>query len=386
MSSLRIRTLTAGLTLANYNDTGRFESALAFLDTAKQAFTNAGYVVQTARIALTSLLADTDSPTRTRALEQLRVLDRMAVDRGVIVNLGPLSRTNRDDPSLADWTQELVRATKSISFSVVIASAQGVHERSAAVAGHIMRTLAQALPLGVANFRFAAAANIPAGTPFFPVSWHEGAADTLAVGIESAGLVEAAFKSRGATNGEEQLKRVFNEALAPIEKIAMEVATRAHRTYLGIDTSPAPSLDRSIAAGIEAYTHAPFGGAGTLEACATVTSAIKNLAVKSCGYSGLMLPVLEDPLLADRAAEGRYGIRDLLLFSSVCGTGLDVVPIPGDTSADAIARVLRDVAALSMKLQKALSARLFIVPGKRAGERASFNDPLLTDATVMRVE
>src|SRR5690349_3609237 len=117
MSSLRIRTLTAGLTLANYNDTGRFESALAFLDTAKQAFANAGYVVQTARIALTSLLADTDSPTRTRALEQLRVLDRMAVDRGVIVNLGPLSRTNRDDPSLADWTQELVRATKSISFS-----------------------------------------------------------------------------------------------------------------------------------------------------------------------------------------------------------------------------------------------------------------------------
>jgi uncharacterized protein (UPF0210 family) len=384
MSSLRIRTLTAGLTLANFNEVGRFESALAFLDTAKQAFADAGYMVQTARIAVTSLLADVDLQTRTQALEQLRVLDRMAVDRGVIINLGPLSRTNRDDPSLPEWTQELVRATKSISFSVVIASAKGVHGRSAAVAANIMRTLAQALPLGVANFRFAAAANIPAGTPFFPVSWHDAAVDTLAVGVESAGLVEAAFKLGG--EAEQQLKRVFNEALTPIEKIAMEAAKRGQRTYLGIDTSPAPSLDRSIAAGIEAYTHAPFGGAGTLEACATVTSAIKNLAVKSCGYSGLMLPVLEDPLLADRAAEGRYGLRDLLLFSSVCGTGLDVVPIPGDTSADALTRVLRDVAALSVKLQKALSARLFIVPGKRAGERASFNDPLLTDATIMRVE
>src|SRR5215813_11214236 len=110
MSSLRIRTLTTGLTLASYNEVGRFESALAFLDTAKQAFTDAGYMVQTARIALTSLLADVDPQTRTKALEQLRVLDRMAVDRGVIVNLGPLSRTNRDDPSLAEWTQELVRA------------------------------------------------------------------------------------------------------------------------------------------------------------------------------------------------------------------------------------------------------------------------------------
>ena len=50
-----------------------------------------------------------------------------------------------------------------------------------------------------------------------------------------------------------------------------------------------------------------------------------------CGYCGLMLPVLEDPVLAQRAGEGRYSVRDLLLYSSVCGTGLDVVPVPGDT-------------------------------------------------------
>ena len=93
-----------------------------------------------------------------------------------------------------------------------------------------------------------------------------------------------------------------------------------------------------------------------------------------------------DPLLAQRAGEKRFGVSDLLLYSAVCGTGLDVVPLPGDTSSDRLARILRDVGALSVKLRKPLSARLFLVPGKKVGEIARFNDPLLTDSMVMQPE
>src|SRR5262249_17224564 len=146
-----------------------------------------------------------------------------------------------------------------------------------------------------------------------------------------------------------------------------------------IDVSPAPLKGASIGEAIEALMHKPFGSAGTLEACAAITDVLHNLNVKRCGYSGLMLPVLEDPVLAQRAAEGRYGVRELLLYSSVCGTGLDVVPLPGDPAADQMARLIRDVAALSVKLHKPLSARLFPIPGKKAGERAVFDDPFLTD-------
>ena len=96
--------------------------------------------------------------------------------------------------------------------------------------------------------------------------------------------------------------------------------------------------------------------------------------------------MLEDPVLARRATERRFGVHELLLFSSVCGTGLDVVPIPGDTPIEVITRVIGDVAALATRLQKPLSARLFPVPGKQAGEVARFDDPLLTDAAVMPVE
>ena len=164
---------------------------------------------------------------------------------------------------------------------------------------------------------------------------------------------------------------------------AAQLASDFRWDYLGIDTSPAPGLDASIGQAIETLTGAPFGSASTLSACAAITDVLKTLSVKTCGYSGLMLPVMEDPVLARRAAEGRYTLAELLLYSSVCGTGLDVVPIPGETPLDKVEAILFDVASLASKYQKPLSARLFPAPGKQVGETVSFDNPYLTDAMVM---
>lgn len=206
------------------------------------------------------------------------------------------------------------------------------------------------------------------------------------MGVESASLVEEVFASAPRQRAGAELVAALHEVLIPLERTGAEWAAREQRIWRGIDTSPAPLQDRSIAAAIEALTHMPFGSVSTLEACSIITSAVRSLNVTRCGYCGLMLPVLEDPVLAQRAGEGRYGIRDLLLYSSVCGTGLDVVPIPGDTSVDTLHGLLKDVAALSVRLSKPLSARLLLVPGRKAGEMARFNDPLLTDCVVMKVD
>ena len=90
-----------------------------------------------------------------------------------------------------------------------------------------------------------------------------------------------------------------------------------------------------------------------------------------------MLPVLEDPILAQRSAEGLLNIGELLQWSAVCGTGLDTVPVPGDVSEAALARLLFDVAALSVRLHKPLTARLMPLPGKVAGDPVHFDFRLL---------
>jgi uncharacterized protein (UPF0210 family) len=95
-----------------------------------------------------------------------------------------------------------------------------------------------------------------------------------------------------------------------------------------------------------------------------------------------MLPVLEDAVLGRRWEEGYVNVHQLLLYSAVCGTGLDTIPLPGDSSVEAIAHLLLDVATLALRLQKPLSARLFPVPGKRAGEHTTFTSPYLTNTVV----
>ncbi|MCK4717609.1 MAG: DUF711 family protein, partial [Thermoplasmata archaeon] len=148
-----------------------------------------------------------------------------------------------------------------------------------------------------------------------------------------------------------------------------------------------PSLvpEESIACAYEAIGMGRFGGPGTLVISAMITSVLKALPVKRCGYSGLMLPVCEDAGLAQRANEDAYGIHDLLLFSAVCGCGLDTIPIPGDTPVKRIEAILLDVTSMALRLDKPLSARLLPVPGKKAGEVAHFGSEYLVDCRIFDV-
>jgi uncharacterized protein len=173
---------------------------------------------------------------------------------------------------------------------------------------------------------------------------------------------------------------------------AFEIQRHAHRVdmetgwrYAGIDLSPAPAKDISIGAAIESLTQLPFGSSGTLTAAATITAAIKDVGVQQTGYSGLMLPILEDTRLAQRWSEGRVSLDALLAYSAVCGTGLDTVPLPGDVTEEQLDLIIGDMASLAVKWHKPLTARLLPVAGKHAGEMTEFTDPNLVNAKVQRL-
>jgi uncharacterized protein len=95
-----------------------------------------------------------------------------------------------------------------------------------------------------------------------------------------------------------------------------------------------------------------------------------------------MLPVLEDPVLAERWSSGAVSLDSLLSYSSVCGTGLDTVPLPGTATTEQLTRIMGDVATLSVKWNKPLTARLLPIAGKAAGQQSDFSDPHLLNATI----
>jgi len=381
----RIRTITAGVTLINITDTVSIHKAIGFLEKAKQTFIAKGYEVQSVRISTQNLHEIIQGPLTENTIDDLRKIDRILVKKNVSMAIGELLAGDQYEPKIADCVTRLINKTSNISFSLSIASEKiGTHSKSIKSAAEICRALSENSKGGEGNFRFTASANCPAGIPFFPAAFHKGV-NSFAIGLEYPNLITRIFKTSDWGNAEANLKRVLEKEMKPIELLANTIQN-SNWKYDGIDTSPAPGLDASIGTAIETLTNKPFGSSTTLSACAIITKVIKNLEIKSCGYSGLMLPVIEDKILAKRATEQHYTVEELLLFSSVSGTGLDVIPIPGNTSKESLEGIYQDVAALSLKyFNKALSARLFPIPGKEEGQLVEFENPLLTPSKVMRV-
>ncbi len=384
--NFRIRTITAGVSLSSLSDTVTIKETIAFLKKTRAEYTKKGYEVQTLRFVTQNIYEYLGGKSYKEAIPYLKVIDQIARRDDIALSIGELLPPNQYT-DLNEWVVELIKETENINFSIPISSSLlGVYPNSIKAAAEVAITISKNSAGGEGNFRFTASANCPAEIPFFPAAVHKGK-KSFAIGIESPNILKEVFLISDWTNAKGNLKRTLESQFKPIEEIAIGIAKANTWIYNGIDTSPAPGLDASIGEAIETLTKLPFGGPSTLRACALITDVLKNLNLKTCGYSGLMLPIIEDKVLAKRAMENRFTIQELLLFSSVSGTGLDVVPIPGDTPLDVIERMYYDVAALSLKYtNKALSARLFLIPGKQVGELVAFNNPYLTSSTVMKIE
>jgi len=380
----RVRTVTAGITLNGLEDTTTFNVAIGFLNKAKQAYIDKGYEVQTIRISTQNFYEYLNQYSYNDALPFLVKLDKIAQQNNISLSIGQILPPDKFQAGIGDWAEKLVQSTSNISFSLPISSREiGIHFNSIKACSEIIAAISKANG-GEDCFRFTASANCPSGIPFFPAAFHQGI-NSFAVGLESANLITEAFKEdNNPATARENLKRFLEKNLLPIQEIAENISKINNWQYDGIDASPAPGLDASIGQAIETFTKQPFGSSATLSACALITDVLKTLDIKKCGYSGLMLPVIEDNVLAKRAMEKRYTVQEILLFSSVSGTGLDVVPLPGNTSKQVIENIMIDVAALSLKYtSKALSVRLFLIPEKHAGDTVTFENPHLTRSVVM---
>ncbi|MBC7252184.1 MAG: DUF711 family protein, partial [Anaerolineae bacterium] len=121
-----------------------------------------------------------------------------------------------------------------------------------------------------------------------------------------------------------------------------------------------------------------------LFAVAFITRILREAQFPRCGFSGLLLPVLEDRTIAQRSTEDLLTLDGLLLYSAVCGTGLDTIPLPGEVSEEELAAILLDVATLAQIADKPLTARLMPIPGRKAGDVTTFDFAYFANARLLR--
>ena len=382
---MKIRTITTGINLSSLKEINKINEAANFNKQAATAFEDKGYVIQSTRISTNPWEDYIGRLSEKAIVREMREVEKTCLNLDVsFFNIGYASTYDKISiiPQINKETSIIFCSAKIGDFKT------GINYKNTRAAAKAIRQISEEPENGYGNFRFCVWANCQSGIPFFPASFHLEKKPYFAIGLECGDLAMKAFaKSKDLKEAENNLNEIFENELSKIENIAKEVSHKLKIEYRGIDASLAPSLkkDESIAFAYEKLGFGNFGSNGTLTISAIITKVLKNLSAKTCGYSGLMLPVCEDYGLAERANEETYTLTNLLLYSAVCGCGLDIVPLPGDIAVENIEAILLDVATLAITLNKPLAARLLPVPGKAAGKKTDFNSPHLIDCKIFKV-
>lgn len=388
---LKVRTVTVFVSFEGANRkqwTAMLEAAAKFNTAAEKSFTAAGFEVQTTRV-VTNPFDDWCSNVLDSAatLDDLRFVDE-ELQR---LNIGLFNAGMVSSPAALALIPSIIALGPRISASGALADP--LDTAGATTLAETILAISIGTKGGEGNFQFCSSFNVAPGTPFFPAAYGDGSASlSFALGCETSALLAHALPraaSSGLKTAQGRLTDLFLEQMQPLAAIAQQLSREHTVEYKGIDASIAPlGTAPPLTDSFESLGLGNFGESGTLAVSALVTGAVKALASRgllTCGYTGLMLPPCEDSGLAAAASRGAYRIHDLLMYSAVCGIGLDTVPIPGDTPAGKLAALLLDVAALAFRLQKPLTARLFPVPGRGAGESTAFDHPILCDTTILAV-
>ncbi len=364
MTTPPIRTITLGLGDEHPLTSTCIKQAAEILRRAQERYAGAGYEVQTLRLSTRPVFDDLAAWSSSALVNYVQELQHMLDDVGLaFCSLGTAQAARPGFPlERVDLIADLLATTSALNATVQLATSEhGLRTEAALPIARVMRRLAHETEEGFGNFRFAMLACAAAGCPFFPTAYHAGPA-SLSLGLQGVDVVLEALQVRIQDElmpvdllwASDWVRAALVERAAPVVALGQALAQEHGLLFGGIDLSPAPLGDHSIATALE-----------------------------MCGYGQVGL---EDAILGQRWEEGLVGAHQLLLYSAVCGTGLDTLPFPGDTAPELIAHLLLDVATLALRLSKPLSARLFPVPGRRAGERTTFTSPYLTNTLIRSIQ
>jgi hypothetical protein len=382
---MNIRALTGFLDPGWPIEPRRIGAVAACMKACREALQSGGYNVQTLRYA---------TPPPAEMVRPVRAVDRPELARqleaeGFVhgIDYACLGPALPDDADGLASIPDILGAAENVFTSALFADLEsGVTLSAARACAQAVLSASTLHPDGFANLRFAALANVPPGSPFFPSAYHRGGTPALALATEAAELAVDALRDVSSPSvARRRLISMIEAHASALTRLVQPIAAEHEVRFLGLDFSlaPFPEHERSLGTALESFGTDAVGSPGSLAAAAFLADALDQATFKRTVFCGLFFPVLEDEILAARAASGELTITDLLLLSTVCGSGLDTVPIPGDSSPETLTTLLIDLGALALRLNKPLTARLMPIPGKSAGDEVRFDFPYFAASRVM---
>jgi len=415
--NLDLRTVTLGISLFDCcsDDAGRFQDnifrkivglASQLVSICDEVGEKYGVPVVNKRISVSPIAAVGAPFSAAQLVDVARVLDRAAKEVRVdfVGGFSALVEKGfaRGDLALIEAIPEALAVTDRLCSSVNVASTRAginmdaVWKMGQTIKGAAERTAAQD---GLGCAKLVVFANIPQDVPFMAGAYLGiGEPDSVInVGVSGPGVVNQAIlrarqENPGISLGElsEIIKRTACRVTRVGELMGREVAQRLQTRFGIVDLSlaPTPHVGDSVGEIFQSLGLTRIGVPGSTAVLAMVNDAVKKGgAFASCnvgGLSGAFIPVSEDLNIAAAAAEGYLCLEKLEAMTSVCSVGLDMIALPGETSAETLAGIIADEMAIGMINKKTTAARLIPVPGKKAGDKVFFGG-LLGEAIIMPV-
>ncbi|MEG1427141.1 MAG: PFL family protein [Oscillospiraceae bacterium] len=332
-----------------------------------------------------------------------KALDRAAKEIGVNFIGGYSALVHKGfapgDYALIESIPEALSETNFVCSSVNVGTTKaGINMDAVKKMGQVIRHCAEKTAdrecIGAA--KLVVFCNAPEDNPFMAGAFH-GAGEpdcVINVGVSGPGVVRAAISKMNRSDNITDVADLIKKTAFKITRMGQLVAQEASRRLcvpfgiVDLSLAPTPAIGDSVAYILEEMGLEQCGAHGTTAALALLNDAVKKGGVMASshvgGLSGAFIPVSEDAGMIAAARSGALTLNKLEAMTSVCSVGLDMIIIPGDTSAEIISGIIADEAAIGMVNSKTTAVRLIPAIGKKAGEELNFGG-LLGGGPIMAV-
>ena len=407
-----VRTITIGIDLHDcihpdinvlnqniYNKITRIGKDL--VKTAHELSLQYGVPIVNQRISVTPIAQIAAATKADSYVSIAQTLDRAAKAIGVSF-IGGFSALVQKGMSPSDEVlirsiPEAMKVTDIVCSSVNIGSTKaGINMDSVKLVGEIIKETAEITPEGFGCAKVVIFCNAVEDNPFMAGAFHgSGEADAVInVGVSGPGVVKAALENHEAETLTE-IAEIVKKTAFKITRVGELIGQKASQMLgipfgiLDLSLAPTPAVGDSVARILEEMGLTVTGTHGTTAALALLNDAVKKGGMMASsavgGLSGAFIPVSEDEGMIEAAANGVLTLDKLEAMTAVCSVGLDMIAVPGDTSATTISGIIADEAAIGMINTKTTAVRIIPVPGGKVGDSVEFGG-LLGYAPIMPVK
>lgn len=408
---LDIRTVTMGISLLDCADSDGerarshcyeriVSQAQGLVSVADEIESELGIPIINKRISVTPIALVAAASGESDMTAWASMLDAAAKEVGVdfiggFSALVEKGRTRADD-ALMDSIPQALSSTDVVCSSVNIGSSRaGINMGAVAKMGEVICETARASEGGLAAAKLVVFANSVGDNPFMAGAFHgvEMPDCVVSVGVSGPGVIKRAIDGAAGLPFDELAETVKKAAFKVTrmgELVGRMAAERLGVRFGIVDLSLAPTAEvgDSVARALEAMGLERVGAHGTTAALALLNDAVKKGGLMACshvgGLSGSFIPVSEDEGMIEAAQLGAISLAKLEAMTAICSVGLDMIAIPGDTPASAIAGMIADEAAIGVMNHKTTAVRIIPAPGTREGDMVEFGG-LLGTSPVMPV-